>query len=381
MKIVRFSIFLMTICYSCRENDQWDIDNPISSSDALFETLGVLDSTTMYHSTAVAISADGNVIVGRSKGSHHIYEAYRWEDGNMKSILNSGIPWVFGDMEVADVSADGSIIVGTGLVQMVMYNFEERGYRWENNQIEILEGGAYNNNVTGISSLGNLIVGSAGDRQTSFFPCYWQNSTFHSLDVDNLHSMTNEANGVNTVSGDGSIMTGSRLVKDQNGVIVSETVRWENNIPTRFSNYFVGSNFTSGYPTAISKDATSIVGSGRTSSGQEAFRLKNGQVVGLGDLSGGIFSSTPHDVSSNGSVIVGSSSTAGSTEDSAFIWTENAGIKNLQELLEDEYNINFGDWKLTDATAISANGKVIAGNAVSLSNSARKVAWRVRFSD
>ncbi len=66
-----------------------------------------------------------------------------------------------------------------------------------------------------------------------------------------------------------------------------------------------GGTFSSS-ASAISADGSTVVGSGTSASGSEAFMwTKSGGMVGLGDLPGGEFKSGATDVSADGSVIVG----------------------------------------------------------------------------
>ncbi|NOX58234.1 MAG: PEP-CTERM sorting domain-containing protein [Planctomycetes bacterium] len=82
-------------------------------------------------------------------------------------------------------------------------------------------------------------------------------------------------------------------------------------------------------------------------------------MVGLGDLSGGAFSSFANGgVSADGSVIVGGGSTTSGSE--AFIWDEGNGMRNLQVVLE-ELGLNLTGWQLSEAQGLSDDGTVITG--------------------
>lgn len=95
--------------------------------------------------------------------------------------------------------------------------------------------------------------------------------------------------------------------------------------------------------------------------------------VGLGDLQGGRFSSTPAGVSADGRVIVGSSATGISSPDgvlmmdstTAFIWDSEHGMRSLPEVLTNEYGLDLHGWELWQATAISADGRTIVGDGAS----------------
>ena len=77
--------------------------------------------------------------------------------------------------------------------------------------------------------------------------------------------------------------------------------------------------------------------------------------TGLGDLAGGEFKSHPMDVSANGKVVVGYSESEKGPE--AFLWTRDGGMVGLGRVPGDDCSI---------ATAVSDNGKVVAGVSVEL---------------
>jgi probable HAF family extracellular repeat protein len=76
--------------------------------------------------------------------------------------------------------------------------------------------------------------------------------------------------------------------------------------------------------------------------------------TGLGDLSGGTFSSIASGVSADGSVVVGSSSSAFGFE--AFRWTQGGGMMGLGDLPDDP---PYG----SAATGVSADGSIVVGSS------------------
>lgn len=73
------------------------------------------------------------------------------------------------------------------------------------------------------------------------------------------------------------------------------------------------------------------------------------------------------DVVDDGSIVVGNwrltpfSDEFGSL---AFIWDSVNGARPLQEVLEDEYNVDLGGWTLNQVSAISPDGRALAGTGV-----------------
>jgi probable HAF family extracellular repeat protein len=111
----------------------------------------------------------------------------------------------------------------------------------------------------------------------------------------------------------------------------------------------------------VSADGSVIVGQGVSASGFEAFRwTSGGGMVGLGDLPGGAFESAAWDVSADGSVTVGHGTTALGAE--AFVWTSAGGMQNLRDLLIAGGATGLAGWRLTQASAITPDGRTIVGS-------------------
>lgn len=108
----------------------------------------------------------------------------------------------------------------------------------------------------------------------------------------------------------------------------------------------------------ISADGTVIVGSSTTANGDEAFGwTPDDGLFELGDLPGGEIRSFAYGVSANGNVIVGESKIAPVNASDggrrAFRWTENDGMVPLGDLVEGSYD--------SVARDVSADGSVIVG--------------------
>jgi probable HAF family extracellular repeat protein len=107
--------------------------------------------------------------------------------------------------------------------------------------------------------------------------------------------------------------------------------------------------------TDISGDGSVVVGyssSANSGANLEAFRWTQASgMVGLGDLPGGIFYSAAADVSNDGSVVVGRGNEDG--KDQAFRWTQATGMVSLGDLL--------GGTGFSQANAVSADGSVVVG--------------------
>lgn len=86
---------------------------------------------------------------------------------------------------------------------------------------------------------------------------------------------------------------------------------------------------------------------------------------GLGDLPGGNYESAAYAISGNGKVVVGSSSSATSDREQAFVWTAGGGMQPL------EYTGN----NRTSANAVSYDGSTIVGWSGYLSSTPRAIEW------
>ncbi len=106
----------------------------------------------------------------------------------------------------------------------------------------------------------------------------------------------------------------------------------------------------------VSTDGSVVVGVSSSSSGTEAFRwTAAGGIVGLGDLGGGSFNSAARDVSGDGAVVVGAGVSSSGPE--AFRWTPSGGMVGLGDLPGGSFGSN--------AYAVSDDGAVVVGEGVS----------------
>jgi probable HAF family extracellular repeat protein len=101
-------------------------------------------------------------------------------------------------------------------------------------------------------------------------------------------------------------------------------------------------------------------------------------MTALGDLPDAPFGSFAYGVSADGQVVVGIADTDpfGGTTPHAFIWNPRDGMRSLQVVLADlGLGAAMDGWTLLSATAISADGRTIAGNGFGLFG---YQAWRAR---
>lgn len=160
------------------------------------------------------------------------------------------------------------------------------------------------------------------------------------------------------VSADGSVVVGeSSNIDDTRGFVWSESSGMEP----------IGDGSMRVQATGVSADGSVIIGHRTDGTIQEAFRLENGQMQGLGDLPGPFVRSFGNDVSADGSVVVGTG-TRGEGFQEAVIWSggEILGLGSLG-----------GDPPRSQAVGISRDGQVVVGVTSTASTREEAFRWTV----
>jgi probable HAF family extracellular repeat protein len=263
------------------------------------------------HSGSRALSYDGSVIVGHGQSGWPGAQAFRWTAET--DLVGLGhLPTNFGPSSIAnDVSADGGVVVGEshGMVGREAFIWTE---------------------ATGMVGLGHLPGGDG-----------------------NYHHSKATA-----ISGDGSIIVGT-----DNSTGYRKAFFWTKD-----------SGMTAIAPTQetnakdISADGEVIVGNYFTHVKSYAFYWTQEEgLISLGEIPGHETRySTAYATSADGSVIVGGcNDTFGPySGDEAFIWDEINGMRNIQDMLENECDLDLDGWTLIDARGISADGLTFTGTGI-----------------
>ena len=110
------------------------------------------------------------------------------------------------------------------------------------------------------------------------------------------------------------------------------------------------SAYTNFYSSArgVTSDGSVIVGTSTTDialTAFEAFRWTGGVMTSLGDLPDGATDAWAFDVSDDGLIVVGRGSTAAGYE--AFIWDADNGMRNLKTVLENDHGLDLTGWTLS----------------------------------
>ena len=332
-----------------------------------FQGLGDYSGGTDF-SLAMAISADGSTVVGYS--SAEIGDrAFRWtaETGMVDlGELPGGSPRT----QAYDVSADGSVIVGPSWAADGSYR---NGFRWTLSDPATGSGGmqalldqsgqVINTYPTAVSDDGLVVGGWWSTPELSQAGFRWDmtNGGTGTGNVVSLGTWPGSSGGsvVWGVSPDGSMLVGAA----NDGL-------WRGFYSVDGEQVAAFGGADSLRPTSArdaSLNGDIIVGFGRIggdlNNPREGFRwTADGGTVGLGDLPGGEVHSEAWAVSADGSTIVGASSVE--TDNAAFIWDQEHGMRDLNDVLTDDYGIDLDGWYLNGAMGISADGLTITGHGI-----------------
>lgn len=237
-------------------------------------------------------------------------------------------PLVGNGGQVRGLSFDGSVRTGNSNALGV--------YRWT--QATGAQSLGIGGSAQDVSGDGNTIVGSFTGGQV------WTQAN-GVTSIGNTSSVTAQA-----ASHDGSAITGFDSA-------AGHAYRWTSQ--TGRVNLFAG------FASSISADGSTVVG--QTNSNLAVRWQQGSGVLDLGNLGlGGSHSAL--DASGDGSTVVGWSGRQ------AFIWDALNGIRNLNDVLPDDYGIDLTGFELLSAEAISDDGLVMAGVAKRTDNN-RAVGW------
>jgi len=310
-------------------------------------------------SAAADVSADGSVVVGLSASSAGT-EAFTWT----ASGGAVGLGFLSGSdprSEAVAVSGDGTVVVGTSRNG----SGEERAVRWSGGGITALgtfscSGCDPTTTALDVSDDGQVVVG-AGLAKSLFGDPRLHASRWPGggTGIDDIGGLSGPAtfNTAFGVSGDGGVIVGT-------GETSASPRGWwwspgsgMNALPD------APGALSRSSAQAVSADGSVVVGSANTS-GSTTGHLEAARWTGtgfgtleiLGALPGvTVADSEARDVSGGGEVIVGRAVSAAS-EDRAFLWDATNGMRDLGDMLASDYGLDPGGWVLREATGVSDVG-------------------------
>lgn len=287
----------------------------------------ISDEPSLWYSNGTAVSEDGSTAVGISNSGlafDWISEAFRWQNGVMTGIGVLGSDFGTLASYAADVSGDGSVVIGYSTYGDGEENGgQEQAFRWENGQ------------MTGLGFLDNS-----------------------PYDLYPLSRATG-------VSADGSVVVGNSTslnIYEDWEEVTTQAFRWENGQMTGLG--FLDDSPYNPSPlsraTGISSDGLVIIGYSTSIMFdddmeyvvEQAFRWEDGQMTGLGLLEE--YVSTWAVAISDDGLIIGNSS-------EPFVWDTEHGIRSLAQFLMDSIELDLSGWSDLFVTDISSDGKTIIG--------------------
>jgi len=317
---------------------------------ASFEGIGDLRGGT-FRSEALAISDDGQVVIGRSSSARSSEEGFRKvASDTLIPLLGPGGVRVTGEPRALTPAGDviaGKIFI-SGFLQAARWT---AATDWV--PLSDIPGGDFASQVLGISADGSVLVGW-GASPAGYESARWVNGSVVAMG-DLPGGAHNSAAAC--ISADGSTIIGTGYSASG-----AEVFRWGSGTGMVSLGEIPGGAYY-GEPFGMTPDGSVIVGKAGTSSGTEAFRwIQAGGFQVLGDLPNGVFESIAFDVSADGATVVGVGATQAGPE--AFVWDAGNGMRRLKDVLLAAGVSAVADWMLTEATGISADGRVVIGNGI-----------------
>lgn len=363
------------------------------ATGADYRWLGTLPNVPEFRdSYAVGISFDGSTVIGTSSSDQAVeVEGFTWtQTTGMVGHGSIGFP-VGVDSLARAVSDDGSVVLGS----LYDYGGQSGGFRMYtlspggNKQPIDLPIGYERTQGGGISANGGVLAGSAtqvGQNHSDAF-VWTADGGYEFLDLG-PRNVRNRYTYVNSLSGDGGVAVGRVYTINYGSANTkNEAYRWDTaGSSAEFLGYLPGGDNDYSLAHDVSADGTVIVGLSDSGAAEfaEAFRwTQAGGMVGLGDLPGGDFYSRAVAVSADGSVIVGESEVERegfSRRHEPFIWTPDAGMLNLRDVFLDAgLDADFVD-SIYEVVDVSGDGQTFVGNGLGPSGGFSE-AWIVSLAE
>lgn len=241
-----------------------------------------------FQSIANGVSADGSVVIGSSISADGV-EAFRWTSGG--GMVGLGDLAGGADSSVAyGVSADGSVVVGFGTNVL-----NQEAFRWTQGTGMVglgTLGGSYSQ-ARGVSADGSIVVGysqNLGFLEEAFI---WT-SGGGMVGLGNLSGQGLDNSYANAVSADGNVIVGFAV---DDFATIYEAFRWTQETGMqRVEDWLAaaGVSLAAGWTilsnaTGVSADGGTVVGSGLSGNGTEAYIARvaamGSGVIGIGELS------------------------------------------------------------------------------------------------
>ncbi len=336
-----------------------------SAQQATFQSLGFLPGYAS--SEATAVSSDGSVVAGTATGAPGNRQAFRWDAG--QGLVGLGFLPGGSTSAATAVSANGAVVVGTADANSADPPTPSAGFRWTAGagpqRLDPLPN-AYLCAATGVAGDGATVVGTC--LQTNSTAFRWTASS-GAVALSRFGGGSNQQSTASAISLDGAVIAGA------GHPVLTGAVTWAADGSATILGKLPGDD--SGTAAAVSRDGSVVVGTSTDAAGKSrAFRwTRQTGMVDLGNAPAGVLGSVAAAVSGDGRIIVGWGPTA--TGDAALIWDADRGLRLLDAALATDYQMHIPGWKLTRASAISADALTIAGQGTNPQGQTE--AWIVRL--
>jgi len=320
-------------------DESWAIDNVEivlegQTTGSLTGLGALLDDD--FFSFGIGVSDDGSVVAVNSFSENGL-EGAKWTAADGLVAIGD-LPG--GDFESfpTAVSADGSVIVGGS----ASGNSFSEAFMWTETGgivgLGDLPGGIFSSGAHGVSADGSVIVGGADGFQEAFMWTATDGMVGLGAGLEDGNSFVS----ANDVTDDGSLIVGFGFSSGQGSAYTWTATDGAVAIDDPLFSEAI----------AVSSDGSVMVGYGFLfPSTQIAVKWTEAEgAVSLGTLPGDL-NSFAFAVSPDGSIIVGSS---GST---AFIWDEENGMRNLKQVLENNF-VDLTGWDLTAALGVTTGQSI-----------------------
>lgn len=336
---------------------------------ATFTRLGFLPGYAT--SVAVAVSADGSVVAGTASTPSGNRQAFRWTV--QEGLVGLGFAPTGTNSAAAAVSADGAVILANG-DSTTEPPTPAATFRWTPaggfsrldspaNAPLPLCGGA------GLSGDGVVVVGTCYRFNNEAFR--WD-GTAAPVALGRFGGGSNQTSSASAIAADGSVIAGA------GHPVLTGAVMWSASGVASILGKLPGD--ATANSAAVSRDGSVIVGTSYDSAQvvPKGFRwTRPAGMEALGAPPAGVAGSAAAGISGDGTTIVGWGPTA--TGDAALVWDAGHGWRTLAEALVADHRTEIPGWQLQRATAISDDGKTIAGFGTNPQGQTE--AWIVKLPD
>jgi uncharacterized membrane protein len=304
-------------------------------------------------SLAFGVSPDGSTVVGLSN-SMDGFQAFDWNElsgiigigsfpndgfrsSQAKAVSNNGVI-VGASVRPDSLDEDGSPFVWT----------QEGGMIFPGN----LGGPHTGGEAFGVTADGSIVVGFVFNASGNLQAFRWTSQTGPEGLPMLQGQQLSRALGV---SADGSVIVGNASI---GSTTFPRPVKWEGRQAMFLPDLTHG---TIGSANGVTPDGSLIVG---TSGGHAVMWTASG-VQDLGTLPNSFPNSSGAAVSADGAVVVGSNVL--DISDNSFvavIWDAQHGMRDLNDVLREDFQLDLGGFFLSFATGVSADGRVICGTGI-----------------